>query len=193
MLTLKPLAIAIVIVISSLYPKATLLASSKTPAKVIAGWVEKISFPESDAVIKAKLDTGATISSIHAENIVYLKKESTDESISGKGKRKAQSWVKFDLVLKEKGKQIRIPMERPKKKRVMIKNHDGNHDSRPVVSLDFCFNGHLYTTDFTLADRSEFVYGALLGRQFLEKVALVDSNATFQTLANCSFSIKQDD
>ena len=37
------------------------------------GWVEDIRFPESDLIIKAKLDTGATTSSIYAVNTRLFK------------------------------------------------------------------------------------------------------------------------
>ena len=66
-----------------------------------------------------------------------------------------------------------------------IKNYDGVHDQRYVVDLDICFNGRKYLTEFTLADRSEYIYDVLLGRQFLKKVAIIDPNSTFLTLATC--------
>ncbi|MEH6543277.1 MAG: RimK/LysX family protein [Porticoccaceae bacterium] len=153
-------------------------ASSKTPGKVIAGWVEKITLPASKAstkaiTIKAKLDTGAETSSIHAENIKIYKRG---------GKR----WVDFTLVIKDiDDKTHRITMKKPLELRVKIKKHDGDHDSRPIVELDICFDGRLHSTLFSLVDRSEFIYPALLGRKFIEGVALVDPQASFLTQAYC--------
>lgn len=148
-------------------------ASSKTPGKVIAGWVEKVGFGDEGAIIKAKLDTGAKTSSIHAENIEKFKKDD-------------DHWVRFTLMLEDKkGKLHEIAMEAPRSRRVKIKNHDGDHERRVVVDLDFCFDGRQHTAEFTLANRSEYIYSVLLGREFLKGVAVVDPDATFLTKAAC--------
>ena len=153
-------------------------ASSKTPGKVIAGWVEKITLPASGGLtkaitIKAKLDTGAETSSIHAEDIKIFK-------------RGNKRWVDFTLVVKDTDdKTHRITMKKPREFRVNIKNHYGDHDSRPIVAFDVCFDGRIHSTLFSLADRSEFIYPALLGRKFLEGVAVVDPQASFLTQAYC--------
>ena len=153
-------------------------ASSKTPGKVIAGWVEKITLPSSEGssktiTVKAKLDTGAETSSIHAEGIKIHKRG---------GKR----WVDFTLIIKDTDNNThRIAMKKPRELRVKIKNHDGVHESRPIVVLDICFDGRIHSTQFSLADRSEFIYPILLGRKFLEGVAVVDSQASFLTQAYC--------
>lgn len=68
---------------------------------------------------------------------------------------------------------------------VSIKNHDGNHDKRVVINLDFCFAGGTYETEFTLANRTEFVYGILLGRRFLGGVAMVDPEIQNLTSPTC--------
>lgn len=149
-------------------------SSSKDPGKVIAGWVEKISFGEEPLVIKAKLDSGARTSSIYAVNV---------ENFKQKGER----WVRFDLLLEDAdGKVHKIHMEEPKARRVLIKsNHDENEDRRAVVELQFCFDGRPRKSEFTLADRSEFIYGVLLGREFLAGVAVIDPQSTFLTMAHC--------
>ncbi len=146
---------------------------AKDPAKVITGWVEKVRIDNQNFEVKAKLDTGARTSSIHARDIKSYKKD---------GKR----WVKFTLVLTD-NKDIthKLQMDMPRSRRTNIKNHDGIHDKRHVVDFDICFNGQMYTTEFTLADRTEYIYDILLGRQFLKKVAVVDSNQIFLTTANC--------
>ena len=88
-------------------------ANSKTQGKVIAGWVEKISLPESGAsskavTVKAKLDTGAETSSIHAEDIQTFT-------------RGGKTWVDFTLVLKDsQGKVHRVAQKKPRKRRVKI-------------------------------------------------------------------------
>ncbi|MEN8206239.1 MAG: ATP-dependent zinc protease [Pseudomonadota bacterium] len=147
--------------------------SSQDPGKVIAGWIEKISLVEPPLIIKAKLDTGAKTSSIHAINVEQFKQD-------------GDRWVRFDLVLTDvNDKQHTLHMEKPKARRVRIKNTDGDHDRRAVVELEFCFDGRKHVTEFTLADRSEYIYDVLLGRKFLQGIAVVDPEATFLTQAGC--------
>lgn len=149
------------------------IAGSKSPGKVIAGWVEKISFLDSELIVKVKLDTGAKTSSIFAKEIK-------------KYKRDGKNWVDFTLVLQDKDENIHeVPMSTPRARRVRIKNHDGDHDRRVVVNLPFCFDGRRREAEFTLADRSEYIYPVLLGRAFLTGVAIVDPDATFLTKPTC--------
>lgn len=148
-------------------------ASAKSPARVIAGWVEKVRIDNHDFDVKAKLDTGARTSSIYAKNIKSFKKD-------------GERWVRFTLVLTDsKDKKHEIEMEKPRSRRTNIKNHDGEHDTRHVVDFEVCFNGRKVTTEFTLADRREYIYDVLLGRRFLNKAAIVDSKRIFLTTAKC--------
>ena len=147
---------------------------SKEPAKVIAGWVENVRIENQDYKVKAKLDTGAKTSSINATNIESFKKYE-------------EKWVRFTLSLVDsKENRHKINIEKPRSRKASIKNHDGSPDKRYVVELQICFNGRTFTTEFTLADRSEYIYDVLLGRQFLQNVAVIDPDETFLTLAECS-------
>jgi len=148
-------------------------ASSSEPGKVIAGWIEKISLVDPAITLKAKLDTGAKTSSIHAINVEQYKRD---------GKRR----VKFDLRVTDINDQVHtLHMDRPKARRVAIKNNDGDHDRRAVVELEVCFDGRRHITEFTLADRSEYIYDVLLGREFLQGIAVIDPEKTFLTQAAC--------
>ena len=146
---------------------------AKDPAKIIVGWVEKVRIEDQEFDVKAKLDTGARTSSIHAKDIKSFKRD-------------GERWVKFTLMLVDsKDNKHVIQMERPRSRRTNIKNHDGEHDKRYVVEFDVCFNGQKYTTEFTLADRREYIYDVLLGRQFLKKIAIIDPDRIFLTSTNC--------
>ena len=145
-------------------------ASSKNPGKVIAGWVEKVLLPEiGDEVLKAKLDTGAKTSSLHAINVETFKRD---------GKK----WVAFDF---SDGEGHLVHLEKPRVRGVKIKDLDGGYDRRSVVMMDICFDGRLHRAQFTLSDRKNLIYPILLGRDFLEGIAVIDSEATFLTQASC--------
>lgn len=148
-------------------------AKDKDPARVIAGWLESVTIEGQTFEVKAKLDSGAKTSSIHALNIEAFKKDDKD-------------YVRFDLPLTDKnGKAQHLSLEKPRIRKVKIKNHNGKHDHRYVVKLDMCFNGISYPVQFNLVDRSQFNYNILLGRRFLGKVAIIDPLHTFLTTAVC--------
>jgi hypothetical protein len=140
-------------------------------AKVIAGWLEMATLPVTGWVVKAKLDSGAKTSSIHATNIKEFKRG---------GKR----WVRFDLHSSTKGEEP-VTIERRQVRRVRIKDHDDPATRRSVVELEICFDGRLYKPQFTLADRGNFHYPVLLGRRFLAGVAVVDPGEKYLTSPAC--------
>ena len=149
--------------------------SARDPAKIIAGYVENIKIETQDYNIKAKLDTGARTSSIHGINIEPFKKD-------------GERWLKFTLLLIDsKGDKHELLLEKPRSRRTNVKNHDGEHDKRYVVDLEICFNNQKYLTEFTLADRNQYIYDVLLGRQFLNKIAVIDPEEIFLTSTkNCN-------
>jgi hypothetical protein len=140
--------------------------------KVIAGWVERVELRAAKTTLKAKLDTGAATSSISAINVEKFEHDK-------------KHWVRFDLVLGAGPDAATLHLERRRVRRVRIKDHDKESGSRPVVELDICFNARLYTVQFTLADRRQFLYPILLGRRFLRKTAVIDPSATFVTQPGC--------
>ena len=138
--------------------------------KVIAGWIEKVTVPSiRDEPIKAKLDSGANTSSIHATKIDQFERDGDD-------------WVRFTFVDKD---DTQTELERPMVRGVKIKDLDGGADRRPVVELDMCFDGRMHKTQFTLSDRSGFNYRILLGRRFLKGVAVIDPDETYLTKDHC--------
>lgn len=148
-------------------------AFSKKPARIIAGWVEKIIIENHDFEVKAKLDTGARTSSIHAIDIKPFKKDN-------------EKWVKFTLLIRDdKEKLHELKLKKPRSRKARIKNHNGEHDRRYVVDLEICFNGGKYITEFNLTNRDEYIYDVLLGRQFMKDIALIDPDKTFLTQTKC--------
>jgi len=69
---------------------------------------------------------------------------------------------------------------------VRIKDHDDASDRRAVVELELCIDGRTERTQFTLADRSRFLYPVLLGRRFLGGRFVVDPGQTFLTSSTCA-------
>jgi len=134
--------------------------------KIIVGEIEWIYLHELSRSFKARVDSGATTSSISANNIKAFERDGA-------------SWVRFTVEHPnaEKSEVIEVPVVR----KVRIKQASIiNYQSRLVVSLMINLGeGFMRKTEFTLADRSAMAYPMLLGREFLKDVALIDVGKKF--------------
>lgn len=137
------------------------------------GWVEMITIEPWGTQIKAKLDTGALTSSMHADPIERFERDD-------------EEWVRFTIALEDEAtdKQVSKTFERPLYRNVIIKK-PGIDQRRPVVRMHICLDGRLLEEQFTLTDRSKMLYPVLLGRRTLEHVALVDPKTTFLSEPRC--------
>lgn len=138
------------------------------PDPVVAGWLEYVVLEPWQIKLRAKLDTGAKTSSLHALNIERFIRD-------------GQPWVRFNTEDKKNDVATKT-IELPIKREVKIKSHHRDATSRPVVLLSFCLNSHLYHGEFSLVDRTRFNYPVLIGRRILQDGILVDASSTF-TLA----------
>ncbi len=142
--------------------------------QLVLGWVQNARLLPSRMLMKAKLDSGAKSNAIHAEDIEQFMKD-------------GKEMVRF-TILKEHddpGSEA-IEMERPLVREVNIKIRNTEaRESRLAVRLEFCLAGEIYNTVFTLANRSNFNYPLLLGRDFLKNKILVDSSQSFTHRVEC--------
>jgi hypothetical protein len=133
--------------------------------RIVAGWLEYVVLEPWHIKLRAKLDTGAKTSSLHAVDIERFKRDGAH-------------WVRFRTADK-KSDAITQAIELPLKREVKIKSHHKRAATRPVVELSFCLNGHVYLSEFSLIDRGRFNYPILLGRRVLKQGILVDASTTF--------------
>jgi hypothetical protein len=137
------------------------------------GWVENARIPGVKEEIKAKLDTGATTTSINAEIL-----EQPDEETESGG------MIKFRFLDGNGNKEI---FERPIVRWVRIKSREGADIRRPVVRMKLCVANQWIEEEVNLADRDDFNYPILVGRNMLKQGKLVvDSGKTFVSEPNCS-------
>lgn len=133
--------------------------AKESAAPIVAGWIERISFPDKGLLFEAKLDTGADTSSINGRNIERFRKD-------------GRSFVRFEIV-DDTGKTVQV--EEAVVRRVRVKRAGGNDDSRAVVRLKVCVGGKIADADFTVADRVDLDFQVLIGRNMLAGRILVDS------------------
>ncbi len=149
------------------------------------GYVEWIVLEETGLRLKARLDTGAKTSSLHAVNIESYEKGD-------------EKWVSFQLPLAdhkdqdngggeaEEAEEIILEFNLPVERTVKVKRKGASSQNRYVVNMEFCIAGTSHTTEFSLADRGRFAYPALLGRRFMsDDNILTDSSDSFLAEKEC--------
>lgn len=147
------------------------------------GYVEWIVLEETGLRLKARLDTGAKTSSLHAVNIESYEKDD-------------EKWVSFQLPLAdhrdqdnddgEEAEEIILEFNLPVERTVKIKRKGASSQDRYVVNMEFCIAGTSHTTEFSLTDRGKFSYPALLGRRFMsDDNILTDSSDSFLAEKEC--------
>ncbi len=126
--------------------------------RLVLGLAEEGYIPSLDLSIPAKIDTGAENTSVDARNIQYFERDS-------------KKWVKFSLHRTSRGI---TPLELPLIRTTKIKRPGSSSVSRPVVSLSISIGEIAQQTEITLTDRSKYKYPLLIGRNFIQDLAIVD-------------------
>jgi hypothetical protein len=132
--------------------------------KTVIGRAESIDFPEVLLVdVPAKIDTGAYISAIHATDI---------KEVTRNGKKK----LKFTLLGDHSSYSYSRELEVSSYSIKVIENSFGAKQERYLVNFKVRLAGKVFRADFTLADRSTKVFPILLGRTFLNRRYMVDTD-----------------
>lgn len=128
------------------------MAHSDDPCQV--GLQEWIALPELGMIgLRAKIDTGASTSSLHATDIVPFK-------------RNGQDWVRFDAHLGTLV-QRRHRCEAPLVTMKTIKSSNGHAQVRYVIRTLLALGERAWPVEFTLACRQSMRYRILLGSKAL--------------------------
>jgi hypothetical protein len=150
------------------------------------GFVEWVVMKDTGLRLKARLDTGAKTSSLHAVNVEEFE-------------RNDQEWVRFQIPLGDHEDQpgggevdhqdVIMEFERPVYRTVLIKRKGADSQRRHVVLMKFCIAGTVHETQFSLTDRSNFSYPVLLGRRFMrDDNILIDSANSFMAPNECEYN-----
>lgn len=135
-----------------------------TSDKMLVGSLEYIWIDPPGVSVVARMDTGATSSSVHADNLVHFERDGDD-------------WVRFDMPI---GDDKSVTVERPIVRYArIIQQADPEGSRRPVVALRVRLGDVQDTFEFTLADRSHLENDLILGLNFLTDISLVDVSRQF--------------
>lgn len=135
--------------------------------KVIVGSEEWCSFPTLNIpTIKARIDSGAKTSALHAVNITPFENN-------------GEKWVKFDInPLQNSGKTIIHCQSRIIDKRI-VKSSSGTRESRYVIKTELSLGESNWEIELTLTNRDSMGYRMLLGREAMSGRVLVDPEQHF--------------
>lgn len=133
----------------------------------VLGWREWVALTDwSVPHVKAKLDTGARTSSLHAFGV-----ESFD--------RAGREWVRFDVHPWQRSATDSVRLEAPVIEHRRVKSSTANVQIRPVVLAKLHVGDIDFETEVTLTNRDEMGFRMLLGRRALRGRFLVDSGASY--------------
>jgi hypothetical protein len=127
----------------------------------IYGWREVILVDGVEEKLKAKLDTGALTSSIHAEEKELFERD---------GKK----WVRFIVTDPSVAKPVRSRIEAPLVRIAHIKEPGAESVPREVVRLSFKIGDRKMRGEFTLNNRSNMLAPVLIGRNMIKDLGWVD-------------------
>ena len=138
-------------------------------AKEMVGWVENARLYPGGLTIKAKIDSGATSSSINCNCITPID-------------RNGENWVRFSVATPNGDIKW---YERKVLRKVKIKRHYSEFQERLVIRMGICLGSTYKETDINLVDRSGLNYQLLIGRRFLEGSHTIDPGKTFLRKPRC--------
>lgn len=141
-------------------------AGLKRRMRSVIGWRELVGLPDFGIPeLKAKIDTGARTSALHAEK---------QERFEREGKH----WARFHLPLVESGEVRTLEAEIIDERE--IKNTGGIPERRLIVRTTLLLGRHRWHIEVSLADRTKMEFDLILGRTALRsRRVLVDPGRSF--------------
>lgn len=131
------------------------------------GWREWVALPDLDVRwIKAKVDTGARTSALHAVGVERFQ-------------RRGKSMVRFTVHPDQRSQARTVTVEAEVIDERAVKSSTGHVSTRPVIRTPFRLLDEERLIEVTLVSRTEMGFRMLLGREALRKRFLVDSGASF--------------
>ncbi len=131
------------------------------------GWREYVSLPDLGIpTIKAKVDTGARSSSLHAFEMELFRKDGLD-------------YVRFKIHPLQRSVTKIIEVETPVFDIRKVKSSSGEASLRPVIVTIVEMMGVAWPIELTLANRDEMGFRMLLGREAIRGRMLVDSGNSY--------------
>ncbi len=134
----------------------------KRPPRITVGWREWVSLPDWGVPwVKAKIDTGARTSAVHAFDIELFDREGV-------------RWARFAIHPWQDTSEDAVVAEAPLVDHRAVRSSSGAQRERPVVRTSMQLAGRIVPIEVTLTRRDEMGFRMLIGRQALRRTYVVD-------------------
>lgn len=141
--------------------------TDKDPEPMLIGWREWVSLPQLGLpAIKAKIDTGARTSAIHAFDIEQIKKN-------------GQDWLTFKVQPVQRDVSIICNCEAPLIDVRRVTDSGGHTADRFFIETELQIGSHTRVIEMTLSQRSDMLFRMLLGRTAMVPGIQVDPSLSF--------------
>jgi len=131
------------------------------------GWREWIILPDLGVKkIKAKVDSGARTSSLHAFDIK-------------KFTRKGKEFVKFKVHPNQRNSEDEVNCSSPVLEYRKVKSSNGQTELRPVILTRVIMMEEAWEVEMTLTNRDEMGFRMLLGRESIRNKFLIHTGKSY--------------
>lgn len=135
--------------------------------KPALGWREWVALPALGIdAIKAKVDTGARTSALHAFKVSPFEREGS-------------TWVQFFIHPLQNKPDVVVECEARVIDRRQVRDSGGHEEMRYVIETTVQIGDRHLTAEMTLTDRETMKFRMLLGRSAIKKRYLVDSGRSY--------------
>ena len=133
----------------------------------VIGWREWVSFPQIGVgPIKAKVDTGARSSSLHAFNLEAFERD-------------GKTCIRFQVHPLQRSRAESVEVEAEVLEYRRVRSSSGQAAYRPVIVTLLEVLGQSWPIELTLANRDEMGFRLLLGREAFRGRLLVDAGKSY--------------
>jgi len=137
----------------------------REPLKI--GWREWVGLPGLRvAAIKAKVDTGARTSALHAYNIAPFR-------------RSGALWLRFELHPIQRSEAMKVVCEARAIDERAVRNSGGGVERRYIIRTLLKLGEKSWPIELALANRDQMGFRMLLGRTALEGRALIEPSRSY--------------
>lgn len=135
---------------------------------VVLGWREWVGLPDLGLpLIKAKLDTGARTSALHAFDL------DTETDADGR------LWARFAVHPLQNRLDLAVHCRAPVLDQRLVSDSGGHREQRFVIVTQLLLGSDSWPIELTLTNRDTMRFRMLLGRTALARRALVDSGYSY--------------
>ncbi len=142
-------------------------ASAGTRSKPVIGWREWVTLTDfGDAAVKAKIDTGARTSALHAFRLKLVERDGVQIAT-------------FQLQPQQRSRKGALSVECPVDSFKEVRSSNGRVESRPVITTEVVLGQRSWPIEVTLTSRDAMGFRMLLGRAAVRRRFLVDPGRSY--------------